>query len=145
MPIVHVHHSHESRERGMTEPEKARMAALYSMHQVMRLLGWDEETYCWDQYKTGLKYLELYTGKDPVAMAHLEREKRFWSWWKNHWAMRNEDFISVAWKLPRWKLHYFYIELHNPYDLAREITPHGRMLGDSYAVMIGKCMDKVPD
>lgn len=118
-------------------PEERKDRVAYNQQQVMRLLRWDEETYCTFKYESGLTYLRHYTREDADAISWLETHRLFWNWWKNHWNMRDEDFLQLSWKVPDFKQEHLYRQMHNPGMLAREITPNGRILGDSYAQMIG--------
>lgn len=113
------------------------------MHQsktsITKLLNWNELQYAELQYNSGLQYLSFYIPDDPQGIDMLERNKLFWNWWKNQWAMRDLAFLEC----PIENLHIqkrisLYLELHDPVRLTAEIYPSRTVLDDSYAQMIGE-------
>ncbi|MFN4248934.1 MAG: hypothetical protein ACK4EY_14500 [Flavipsychrobacter sp.] len=121
-----------------THIQKRKNAAVSTMQQVIELLEWSQEKYCWHKYLTGLEYLNRYTQGDAEAIGWLENQKMFWNWWKNHWTIREEQFILSASKMKhRINREVLYMGMNNANSLANEICPNGVLLGESYAVMIG--------
>jgi hypothetical protein len=138
-----------------------------NMRQVMELLQWTEEQYCEHKYECGLVYLKVHlgnaghpiTGGEAGEMADDVRimalSAAFWGWWKLHWMLRENDFLSeisaayvaifgspspgdgagydVKYNRGRYHLRAVYKNLHNPADLARALTPAGMVLDDSYS------------
>lgn len=123
-------------EKVITHIETRRQIAASSMSQVLQLLNITEEEYCWHKYQCGYQYLMIYTEYDRQAVAHIERTRKYWQWWKNHWTMREEEFLADANNIfPRHRMKH-YKRLHSPAILSQEITLHAKKLADSYAAMI---------
>lgn len=105
--------------------------------KVCSLLEIDEQQYADMQYKNGCRYLQAYIPNDPIGIDQLLEQPVYWSWWRNHWAMRDEQFCcghveSISLKLRTDLYHH----LHNPNILASEIRPNGVILRLAYAAMI---------
>lgn len=132
-------------------------AAQNAKLQVMEIVGIDELTYGLLQFETGIAYLSVLLC-DPCYEQMLQRSRMFWNWWKNHWLLRDEQFLQAAkhsdWRVnkrgKRGKLEFdmeyegypwCYKYFHNPVDLVSEIHPNGIVLQESYAAMIGQIMD----
>lgn len=123
----------------MTHLQQRKEAAIYAQKATLALLGWDELVYCYYKYHTGLAYLWTYTGHDAEAVAYLERQPLFWKWWKMNWTIREEEFITGSRLVHPNDHERYFKDMNNAEDLAKEISPNGRILGDSYSVMIGAC------
>lgn len=105
----------------------------------MCLLEWNEEQYCWYKYRQGLEYLRVYLFGDAHAISIIERSPVFWGWWKNHFTIREEEYLQHTQELenmPISKRAAAYVKLHDAKMLAEEMNPTSQMLGDSYATMI---------
>ena len=131
----------------LTKPshiQSRRDAAIRCEHHVMDLLDWSLEDYTWFKYQTGLRYLKLYTANNQ-AIYKLERSRIFWNWWKNHWTIREEEWLLGFGKLqtisPRIRLQD-YRAMHNAGGLAQEIFPNAKVLGESYAEMMQEVIDE---
>ena len=105
--------------------------------KIMQLLCWTELEYAQFQYESGLKYLRTYIPGDEAGIYALERSRIFWSWWKNHWAQRDAQYVanineanSVA------RMREYYIWFNDPEYLIKTIYPNAIVLHDSYARMI---------
>jgi hypothetical protein len=127
-----------------THIQSRRNAAIRCEQHVMNLLDWSLEDYTWFKYETGLRYLNYYT-KNCQAIYMLERSQIFWSWWKNHWTIREEEWLLGFDKLqtisPRIRLRDYRAQ-HNAGGLAQEIFPNAKILGDSYAEMMQQVIDE---
>jgi hypothetical protein len=110
--------------------------------RICRLLGLTEEQYAEHQYYTGLNYLRLYIRHDDVVRRELEGHKLFWAWWRNQWAMRDAQFLRQATCLRDDKnyssLWSVWLNSHDAAMLAAERYASAKLLGKSYAIMIGK-------
>lgn len=112
--------------------------------QVQRLLGWTELEYADFQYEQGIAYLQAYIPNDQHGIDILLREKIYWNWWKNHWAIRDQDFIDVAddgTSCSHKTLCNLYRKFHSVKLLVDTIFPNAVVLGESYAKMIGQIQD----
>ncbi|MDP1810573.1 MAG: hypothetical protein Q8K66_04130 [Sediminibacterium sp.] len=118
------------------EQQKRKAANLKS--QVMQLLNWDDLTYCEFQLEMGRQYLQSYIPRDPDGIDALLECRIFWNWWRNHWMLRDEQFLLASNIKNKLTL---YRELHNPEFLIREIYLNGMVLSTSYGQMIGEVID----
>lgn len=113
--------------------------------KILNMLNWDALEYGQLQYEFGLTYLRAYIPDDLQAIDLLERSKTFWAWWRNHWTLRDAQFIEMV--DPR----HFTIEslraqyrcYNDPYSLTQRIYPNGAVLEETYARMIGKINDEI--
>ena len=127
----------------MTHTQAIRQKAETLKEKVCRLLEWDDQQYAEFQYETGLNYLRHYIGFDPQAIDMLTRTRTYWNWWKNQWAIRDNQFIKAD--KPQLTTEFWidvYCELHDARTLAAEIYPDGQALGLSYAGMIQEFFDE---
>ena len=62
--------------------------------QVETLLNWTKLEYCNFQFEMGLRYLNLELEQDSVAVKKVSQTALFWAWWRNHWAMRDKEFLN---------------------------------------------------
>lgn len=105
---------------------------------IQKALQWTEQEYFNFQFETGIAYLEHYIPGDAHGIDMLSRDRIYWNWWKNHWAQRDEQFMSLyteEFSHPK-ILAKVYHGFHNVYTLLNEIYPGAAILSDSYAVMI---------
>ena len=116
--------------------------------KVCRLLGWTELEYCNFQYECGLLYLSIYLKNDQWGVDLIHRCRTFWSWWKNHWVIRDKEFFVYmadpeidGYFCPAMCIH-FYKLLHDAQDLAQDIYPNGAVLQNTYAEMMGQIIDQ---
>ncbi|MBS1740703.1 MAG: hypothetical protein JST88_09200 [Bacteroidetes bacterium] len=120
--------------------QACRDANEQSMHEVMALLGINQEAYCWQKYLNGLAWMRLYLRpSDEQALYWLERSKEFWGWWKNEWNAREASFTDNSEHLYRLQLHTrrkAWNALHNPAALASELHPDAQMIEESFDCMI---------
>lgn len=112
----------------------------YPSKDVRRLLGWTEFTYYQFQYETGLAYLDKYIPHDPAGIDIIVRSKMFWNWWKNHWAIRDEQFLEMM-QNNNSDAEELYINMHHPELLTQTIYPNASVLEESYAQMIGNIIN----
>ena len=103
--------------------------------RICKLLGMTEEQYARHQYDTGLAYLQLYLHGTEPATRELEGNRIFWNWWKNLWALRDLRFLQDQHQGNHWAI---WLNSHDAAMLAAERTAPARLMGSSYAVMIGK-------
>lgn len=105
--------------------------------QVCKLLAIDEHQYAELQYKAGCQYLQSYIPHDPSGIDQLLAQSIYWTWWRNHWAMRDEQFCVGHVESLSLKLRTdLYKALHDPHVLAAEMRPNGIILRMAYAGMI---------
>src|SRR5665213_3583606 len=109
---------------------------LTNQEKITRLLGWTEMDYSQFIYETGLGYLESYIPTDRAGIDALSRSKIFWAWWRNHWAIRDANYLDVLenFSLDNWEI--LYRQVHEIDALTNSIYPSAVVLEDSYAVMI---------
>lgn len=105
---------------------------------IQQALQWTEQEYFNFQFETGIAYLEHYIPGDQHGIDLLSRDRIYWNWWRNHWAQRDEQFLSLF--TPEFShpkiLEKIYKGFHDVYTLVNEIYPSAAILNDSYAVMI---------
>ncbi|RTL47230.1 MAG: hypothetical protein EKK39_14775 [Sphingobacteriales bacterium] len=108
--------------------------------RVCELLGWDAMQYAEFIYNSGRNYLLYYTNGDTFMTDQIERSRIFWSWWKNHWVLRDEAFVhnEQIGYLHRQNLLLLYLQTHDARILATEIRPSGLLLKETYATMMGE-------
>lgn len=106
----------------------------------MGLLEWDENTYNNFWLDAGCEYLHYACKGDTWAIEGLKTTRTFWKWWRNHWVLREEQFVMSAGEISRLHLtirRHCYTALHSPAALAEEIYPNAVVLRESYNEMIG--------
>ncbi|MES1223353.1 MAG: hypothetical protein ABUT20_48105, partial [Bacteroidota bacterium] len=111
--------------------------------RIMRLLQWNELQYAEFQFAQGLKYLDRYIPGDAAGIEMLQRNKLFWSWWKNHWMQRDNQFIKAKHKDSLVRMVQLYKYTHSVPCLINEIYPSAAILGNDYCRMIGQVNDKI--
>lgn len=133
----------------VTTKQTIQHQAQAAMQSIMQLLYWSNHQYTTFQYESGLAYLRLYLHHDSYGIAHLERSKVFWNWWKNHWVLRDKKFLQLANNPPlgdggganiEWLISQ-YTNLHNAIALAESIYPEGFILNETYAAMMQQFID----
>lgn len=106
---------------------------------VCELLKWREEQYADFVWQCGTRYLQAYLKGDEHSVKQLEYNRVFWTWWKNHWANRDEDFLLLNKHRPVDNID-IRVQLYEHYNdgvqLARSIHPNSVVLNDSYASMM---------
>jgi hypothetical protein len=104
--------------------------------EIIELLEWEELQWCSFQFEQGLRYLDSYVGRD----AHnLLQKEIFWTWWKDQWALRDEDLmIRGLAELPVEDRVGIYTELHDGMALTSLVHPHRTVMEQSYAEMINQ-------
>lgn len=107
--------------------------------RVITLLGWTDLQYGEFQMKIGRQYLQSYIPRDPDGIDELLKNRIFWNWWRNHWMMRDEQFLVAEMIQDKLRL---YTALHNPEFLTKEIYPNGHVLAAAYSKMIGDVIDE---
>ncbi len=120
---------------------QTKQTRLTNSQRITKMLHWDELQYATFIHETGLAYLRRYIPDDPYGAAILERSSIFWNWWKNHWTIRDQQFLDEmdmdsGHIVPR-ALYEIY---HSSDTLADTIFPNAVVLGNSYAVMIGNAI-----
>lgn len=116
---------------------KERAGAL--QRAVCELLNWTEERYSQYVYDCGMEYLSEYLENDAYGISVLETSRIFWTWWKNHFANRDENFLLLNAKCPVRNLE-LRVQLYEHYNeakmLAACIHPNSVVLNESYAMMV---------
>jgi len=106
---------------------------------IVKFLGWTEMEYAEMQYEHGLLYLTTYLEQDTAYANLLSGCKIYWSWWKNHWANRDQDFLRMMETVdaPLELRRILYSDYHDGAKLAEMIHPNSVVLNESYTEMIG--------
>lgn len=113
-----------------------RLDVVYTQHSVREILNLTELQYCEYIFLTGLSYLKCILPGDSYMQRQISYNKAFWSWWKAHWHLRDSEFVLNHSRVAapnRWRC---WTKMHSAFDLAKEITPSGRLMSDSYHEMI---------
>ena len=119
----------------MTQVEHRKKILDALKQEVMSLLNWSETKYCNYQYEQGLIYLHAYVGEDGAHK--LERSRIFWNWWKNQWAIRDEDYTIGLKPISDIPLREeVYLELHDGKILVSAMHPHRFIMEQSYTQMV---------
>lgn len=113
-----------------------RQAQGNTRQQIIKLLGWTELEYSSFIYETGLQYLELYIPTDRAGIDALSRSKIFWAWWRNHWAIRDRNYLEIHQQFSPVNYELLYQQEHSAETLTTSIFPNAVVLEDSYSNMI---------
>ena len=109
--------------------ETRRQAAVTIQQRILERLEWGELYYCQFKYQRGLQYLHCLLAEDDASIDTLERDRIFWSWWRNHWTLRDEEFLAeIAGMQNVANIRRIYIAKHHPESLALEIYPNTAFL-----------------
>jgi hypothetical protein len=113
---------------------------------IMALLNWDEMDYAQFVYEQGLAYIRAYLRDVQYRdynIGVLERSKTFWTWWKNHWAQRDEMFIATCCETgcSTEEARKLYSQCHSGTMLAHAIHPNAVVLEESYLEMAHKILE----
>lgn len=128
----------------MTQIAQQRKVFAEIQGRVCELLGWNMEMYSRFMEKTAKQYLQHYIPQDPEGIDLLVASKFFWAWWRINWYKRDAKF---AFEHGVHELKYredralIYCEMHEPATLAKHIYPNGKVLHESYQIMIGLVID----
>lgn len=115
-----------------------------NQQRIQQLICWDELQYGEFVYECGLQYLQALIRDNQEAIAALECSRIFWSWWRNHWAIRDKQFLGkVNIYAPASGILMFYQHYNNPRKLSGRIWPNAVVLHESYARMIGEFNDAI--
>lgn len=110
--------------------------------RICKLLEWSEKEYYYHQYKTGVAYLRNYIPNNAFHTDMLIRQGMFWLWWNLHYDNRNATFETAVQMASISKRRELYLHIHDPEILATATTGNGRMLNETYAIMIGEIHDQ---
>jgi hypothetical protein len=107
-------------------------------NMVMAATGTSHEEYCNAQFEGAYKYLNHFIGGDNAGINILTKSTCFWLWWRNQWAIREQDFlmndctvINSTDALKRiWK------SLHKAHNISA--VPGKMVFDESYALMIAE-------
>lgn len=105
---------------------------------VIALLQWTEMQYAEFQYEQGTKYLHAYLKGDEYCVRIMEDSRIFWNWWKNHWTIRDAEFIHIANQVTIRRteiIRQLYRQYNKGTMLATSIHPNAVVLNESYAGM----------
>lgn len=109
---------------------------------VMTLLNWNSLEYGNFKFEQGLLYLETYLSdyNDHIQkewVSKLSASPVFWTWWKNHWTLRDEQFFNEFSPFGARNGYLFeYKKIHDGMALASSIQPNRTILEESYPYMI---------
>lgn len=120
--------------------DKARTKAEHTRELVMALLEWDAEQYGNFVLNMAIDYLKRQCGSDAYGVSTLLKSETFWKWWKNHWMLRDDAFLTI------WADCNNLLDVRNEYEFLHcaanlNIYPNKKVLEASYAKMIGEFID----
>lgn len=132
-------------EATKTAIQQRRDTAKAVVDQVCHILGMTEEEHFFLRTDCMVEYLKQYLPGDVCKddRQQLQSSRYFCKWWNNHWLLRDEEFLMLAYtdnghlNYGLQTLEVVYKMLHNPVKLAEAMTPNGIVLENSYAEMIG--------
>lgn len=106
----------------LTHVEQQQLAAIECKQHVCQLLQWSEEYYAKIQFGMGRNFIVCYTSADDDFTAQLESSHMFWGWWKNHWMIRDDVFVTNLQQQPLSvaKARQLYMALHHYMQLYNE-------------------------
>ena len=107
--------------------------------EICKLLHWSEQQYNEFVYDCGLAYIQaVIDNESEYIRQFIQRSETYWNWWKMHWEMREKEFIEACngWDEGVENRLHIYKKTHNPYQLAGALYLNGKVLEESYAVMI---------
>jgi hypothetical protein len=118
-----------------SEVALARTKAEHTRELVLALLDWSEEKYGNFVFDMATFYLKRQCGADEFGVKMLLESKIFWSWWKNHWAQRDSNFLAI------WADCNCLIDVVNEYEFLHNqanlhISPNKTVLELSFSMMI---------
>lgn len=111
---------------------------LTNSQRIIQMLRWTELEYATFINETGLQYLEAYIPGDRAGIDALNRSRIFWNWWKNHWAIRDKQFLDRVDFLgdKTGRIDHLYFAFHEVNMLLCTVFPNAIILEESYAIMI---------
>ncbi len=109
-----------------TPPHKARVLALLRMSEM---------DYNWIQLEEGKRYLDAYLNHDEYSVSVMETSRIFWAWWRNHWNLRDEQFVRDHSRTDVKQLLKLYRQYNSGSMLAQNITLNSVVLVESYHLM----------
>lgn len=122
---------------------KARAERLKRL--VMALLSWTDMRYAEFQYEQGTRYLNAYLDADQYSIEVMENSRIFWNWWKNHWMLRDEEFMRLhhAHPIRRTEIaRQLYAQYNKGTMLATSIHPNATVLNESYLHMTREMIEE---
>jgi hypothetical protein len=115
---------------------------ITTTQQITRLLKWTETEYAEFVNDMGIDYLNAYIPNDLHGIYMLNNSRMYWNWWKNHWQIRDMEFLEIVNGEGYTKmLQRLYTKFHSVSRLINEIYPNAQVLGSDYCRMIGKLQD----
>src|SRR5665213_405590 len=82
--------------------------------RIQKMLLWTDLQYSTFIFETGMEYLELYIPTDRDGIDILSRSTIFWNWWKNHWDIRDMQYLAdTDYNLSYLTLRSLYKYRHN--------------------------------
>lgn len=120
------------------EQRSQKIATPQHKAAILRLLKMDELQYNFMQWNQAVDYLNTYLNHVREDVAMLEGARIFWAWWRNHWNMRDEKFLTIHGRSPmqsvKW-LNQLYAQYNSGAMLAKNLTPNSIVLHESYKSM----------
>ena len=110
---------------------------LSDQQSVMEIMGWSDMDYATFIHETGLAYLDQYAQHDQAGIDALNRSRIFWNWWKNQWAIRDAQYLTIYDNFSTENWEPLYRQMHGVDELTNSIYPNAVVLEESYAQMIG--------
>lgn len=114
--------------------------AAHNAELIRRVLRIGEDQYAHHVLEEGMRYLDLYLGRDKMAREVLRDLPDYWRWWTKAWAKRDAAFVVEqhleTWghAVGRWErslLNALYHELHAADRL--EIRPTRQIMRETLA------------
>jgi hypothetical protein len=110
---------------------------------VMAATGTTHDEYCQAQFEGAYKYLHYFIPGDEQGIDILVKSKTFWVWWRNQWAIREEDFLMNDCTVIKNSaaLKRIWLSLHKPHNITA--VPGKIVFEESYALMIADLLKEV--
>jgi hypothetical protein len=108
--------------------------------EITTLTAFTEQEYQQFVYDCGLAYLQSVIDEEQheYVTQFIRRSIVFWNWWKYHWQRRDQQFIEMCynWDEGIEARHQLYLKENEPRKLAAGLYLNGKVLEESYSVMI---------
>lgn len=110
---------------------------------VLAMLRLTELDYNWMQLEEGKRYLDTYLRGDEYNVHVMETSRIFWAWWRNHWNLRDEQFVREHRQTDVKHLMPLYRQHNSGSMLAGHISPNSVVLRESYHLLTHRMAESI--